>query len=82
MMRLAVVKLFVKNHEEARRFYVDRLGFVVSEDNQLGDYRWLLVRPPDGDSVRIVTREFEDAQPAKTFFVALMRIGQYTLAVG
>jgi len=53
MMRLTVVKLFVNNHEEARRFYVDRLGFVVSEDKQLGDYRWLLVRPPDTHDVAI-----------------------------
>ena len=53
MMCLTVVKLFVNNHEEARRFYVDRLGFVVSEDNQLGDYRWLLVRPPDTHDVAI-----------------------------
>jgi len=53
MMRLTVVKLFVNNHEEARRFYVDRLGFVVSEDNQLGEYRWLLVRPPDSHDVAI-----------------------------
>ena len=47
MMRLTVFKLFVNDQEEARRFYVDKLGFVVSEDNRLGDYRWLLVRPPD-----------------------------------
>ena len=53
MMRLTVVKLFVDNHEEARSFYVDRLGFVVSEDKQLGDYRWLLVRPPDTHDVAI-----------------------------
>jgi catechol 2,3-dioxygenase-like lactoylglutathione lyase family enzyme len=46
MMRLSVFKLFVNDQEEALRFYVDKLGFVVSEDNRLGDYRWLLVRPP------------------------------------
>jgi len=39
----------VNNHEEARRFYVDRLGLVVFEDNQRGDYRWLLAQPPDTD---------------------------------
>src|SRR5262245_3002085 len=53
MMRLTVVKLFVADQEEARRFYVDRLGFVVSEDHRLGDYRWLLVRPPDTPDVAI-----------------------------
>lgn len=53
MMRLTIVKLFVKDQDEARRFYVDQLGFVVAEDNQLGDYRWLLVRPPDTQEVAI-----------------------------
>ena len=60
MMRLTIVKLFVKDQEEARQFYVDKLGFVVSEDNQLGDYRWLLVRPPDTQEVAI------NLEPAKT----------------
>jgi catechol 2,3-dioxygenase-like lactoylglutathione lyase family enzyme len=53
MMRLTVVKLFVNDQEEARRFYVERLGFVVAEDNRLGDYRWLLVSPPDTKDVAI-----------------------------
>ncbi len=53
MLRLSVVKLFVKNQEEARQFYVDKLGFVVAEDKRLGDYRWLLVRPPDTPDVAI-----------------------------
>ena len=53
MMRLSVVTLFVKNQEEARKFYVEQLGFVVAEDNRLGDYRWLLVRPPDSADVAI-----------------------------
>jgi catechol 2,3-dioxygenase-like lactoylglutathione lyase family enzyme len=53
MMRLTVVKLFVKDQDEACRFYVDKLGFVVSEDNRLGDYRWLLVHPPDTPDVAI-----------------------------
>jgi len=53
MMRLSVIKLFVNDQEEARRFYVDELGFIVSEDNRVGDYRWLLVRPPDTLDVSI-----------------------------
>jgi len=53
MMRLSIVKLFVNDQEEARRFYVDKLGFVVAEDKRLGEYRWLLVRPPDTQDVAI-----------------------------
>jgi catechol 2,3-dioxygenase-like lactoylglutathione lyase family enzyme len=46
-MRLSVFTLFVNDQDQALRFYVDRLGFVVSEDSQLGDYRWLLVSAPE-----------------------------------
>lgn len=53
MMRLTAVKLFVQDQEEALRFYVDRLGFVVSEDNMMGDFRWLLVSVPDTPGVGI-----------------------------
>jgi catechol 2,3-dioxygenase-like lactoylglutathione lyase family enzyme len=53
MMRLTAVKLFVHDQEEALRFYVDRVGFVVSEDNMLGDFRWLLVRAPDTPDVAV-----------------------------
>src|SRR5262245_12452491 len=52
-MRLSVVTLFVNDQDQALRFFVDRLGFVVSEDNRLGDYRWLLVRAPDTADVAI-----------------------------
>jgi lactoylglutathione lyase len=47
MKRVTLVKLFVKNQDEALEFYTKKLGFEVAEDNKLGDYRWLLVRLPD-----------------------------------
>jgi catechol 2,3-dioxygenase-like lactoylglutathione lyase family enzyme len=47
MNRVTLVKLFVNNLEEALGFYVEKLGFEVAEDNELGDYRWLLVRLRD-----------------------------------
>jgi len=53
MMRLNVFTLFVNDQDQALRFFVDQLGFVVSEDNRLGDYRWLLVRAPDTPDVAI-----------------------------
>jgi len=53
MKMLTLFKVFVADQEEARRFYVDTLGFNVSEDKQLGDYRWLLVQAPDNKEVSI-----------------------------
>ena len=52
-MRLTVFTLFVNDQDQALRFYVGRLGFVVSEDNRMGDYRWLLVRAPETQDVAI-----------------------------
>jgi catechol 2,3-dioxygenase-like lactoylglutathione lyase family enzyme len=52
-MRLTVFTLFVNDQDQALRFYVDRLGFVVSEDNRMGDYRWLLVRAPETPDVAL-----------------------------
>jgi catechol 2,3-dioxygenase-like lactoylglutathione lyase family enzyme len=53
MKKLTVFKLYVTDQDEARQFYVDRLGFKVAEDKNLGGYRWLLIRPPDGEEVSL-----------------------------
>jgi catechol 2,3-dioxygenase-like lactoylglutathione lyase family enzyme len=47
MKKITLFKLYVKDQDEALRFYVDKLGFSVAEDNRLGDYRWLLISAPD-----------------------------------
>ena len=47
MKRVSLVKLLVRNHDEALEFYTSKLGFEVAEDSKMGDYRWLLVRLPD-----------------------------------
>jgi len=52
-MRLAVFTLFVNDQDQALRFYVDRLGLAVAEDNRMGDYRWLLVTAPQSREVAI-----------------------------
>jgi len=52
-MRLTVFTVFVNDQDQALQFYVDSLGFVLSEDNRMGDYRWLLVRAPDTPDVAI-----------------------------
>ena len=52
-MRLAVFTLFVNDQDQALRFYVDRLGFTLTEDKRLGDYRWLLVSASESQDVGI-----------------------------
>lgn len=53
MNKVTVFKVFVNDQDAARKFYVEQLGFMVFEDNMLGDYRWLLVRPQDNHEVAL-----------------------------
>jgi len=50
-MRFTVFTLFVNNQDQALRFYVGRLGFTMTEDKRLGDYRWLLAAAPHSKEV-------------------------------
>ena len=53
MKKITLFKIYVSDQEEARRFYVDQMGFRVAEDKTMGDYRWLLVQPPDNEEVAL-----------------------------
>ena len=41
-----VVGIYVRDQDEAREFYVDKLGFTVNTDVRNGPYRWLTVQLP------------------------------------
>lgn len=46
--------LWIRDQDEARDFYVDKLGFEVGDDVPFGDdFRWLTVHPPGRPEVRI-----------------------------
>ena len=53
MNKVTIFKVYVSDQEQAKRFYVEKLGFEVAEDKRLGDYRWLLVRAPDNRELSI-----------------------------
>ena len=50
---IEVVGLYVRDQEEARRFYVEKLGFNVHTDVRNGDYRWLTVQHPEQPSFQL-----------------------------
>jgi catechol 2,3-dioxygenase-like lactoylglutathione lyase family enzyme len=50
---VGVVGLYVRDQDEALRFYVDKLGFRVHTDAKNGDYRWLTVQHPDQPSFQL-----------------------------
>ena len=43
MKTLRLFSLLVRDYEEAIRFYTDKLGFTVSEDDTLGEDRWVVL---------------------------------------
>src|ERR1700744_1288894 len=50
---VGVVGLYVRDQEEALKFYVEKLGFRVHTDMRNGDYRWLTVQHPDQPSFQL-----------------------------
>ena len=54
--KLTHVTIWVKNQDEAKTFYVDKLGFKVHTDDTktIPGYRWLTVQPRDQQDVEIV----------------------------
>ena len=48
-----VVGLYVRDQDEALKFYVDKLGFRVHTDAKNGDYRWLTVQHPEQPSFQL-----------------------------
>jgi catechol 2,3-dioxygenase-like lactoylglutathione lyase family enzyme len=50
---VGVAGLYVRDQDEALRFYVDKLGFRVHTDTTNGDYRWLTVQHPEQPSFQL-----------------------------
>lgn len=48
-----MIGLYVRDQEEARQFYVEKLGFEVHADVKNGDYRWLTLRHPEQPSFQL-----------------------------
>jgi uncharacterized glyoxalase superfamily protein PhnB len=57
MIRIANAQLWVHDQDEALAFYTQKLGFEVHADvtlPEMGNFRWLTVRPPGQQDVAIV----------------------------
>jgi len=50
---IEVVGIYVRDQEEALRFYVDKLGFKAHTDVKNGEYRWLTVQHPEQPSFQL-----------------------------
>lgn len=51
---ISLVTLWVKDQDEARKFYVDKLGFVERTDMRMGDgFRWVTIAHPDHPELEV-----------------------------
>lgn len=65
--RVATVALVVANYDEAIAWYVERLGFTLTEDVDLGGgKRWVTVAPADGQGARLLLAEASDETQRKS----------------
>jgi len=56
--KMSHVTLFVNNQDDAKKFYVDKLGFDVRTDATMdGGFRWLTVGPKQQPDLEIVLIE-------------------------
>ncbi len=63
--RIAHIALLVRDYDEAIRFYVDRLHFVLVEDTVLSpEKRWVLVAPYDGSCCLLLAKAANEMQAA------------------
>ena len=60
------VTLVVRDYDEAIRFYVDAVGFILREDTDLGGgKRWVVVGPSDGGTGLLLARASGPEQEAR-----------------
>jgi len=50
---IEVVGIYVHDQDEARAFYVDKVGFQVHTDVRNGGFRWLTVQHPEQPSFQL-----------------------------
>jgi catechol 2,3-dioxygenase-like lactoylglutathione lyase family enzyme len=63
--RIAYTALIVRDYEEAIQFYCGKLGFLVAEDTQLANKRWIRLRAPgEKGSEILLSKAVEDKQRA------------------
>ncbi len=55
--KLSHATIYVLNHDEAKKFYTEKLGFEVRNDMTLEGFRWLTVAPNTQPDLEIVLME-------------------------
>lgn len=74
-MRIVLSGVFVRDQDEALKFYTETLGFVKKHDVPAGEYKWLtVVSPEDPDGTELLLEP--NANPvAQTYQIGLFDQG-------
>jgi catechol 2,3-dioxygenase-like lactoylglutathione lyase family enzyme len=65
-MKLGLVTIVVRDYDEAKAFYLEKLGFALIEDSDLGGgKRWLVVSP-GATSARLLLAEAKNEAERRT----------------
>ena len=51
--------VYVIDHDRAKAFYTEKLGFGVRDDARMGNFRWLTVGPKTQPDIRIILYKIE-----------------------
>jgi len=64
--QLVHVAILVSDYDEAIRFYVDKLGFILMEDTVLSETkRWVLVKPRGSSASLLLAKGVTDEQRSR-----------------
>ncbi len=74
-MRIELTSIFVKNQEQALKFYTEKLGFVKKSDITAGEYRWLTVVSPENKDGTQLVLEPDNNPAAKAYQEAIFNQG-------
>ena len=58
---ITITPMYVTDQDEALAFYVDKLGFVLDTDVDLGNMRWLTVSLPANPKRQVLLQRIGDA---------------------
>lgn len=63
---LGAITLVIHDYDEAKAFYIGKLGFTEVADTDLGEgKRWVMVAPPGGETALLLARAASPAQEAR-----------------
>jgi len=74
-MKVTLSSIIVNDQARARRFYTEKLGFVVKTDMPMGEYTWLTVVSPEGAAGVELVLEPAGHPAAREYQEALYRDG-------